>query len=291
MKRKKPFHEHTSTAFATTLLVSVFSLHRILRVSSTEKTYQQTIMRILTGDDCGLLKESIPELSRSNEGSEESQPSVEMGVSRLGDENGGVQMSRTRGVVGLSFCQFGSSNDNADDGSLSFCAFRADGSLEKWEGFSPYKSKEDRICGGTYKLSKTIGNVFDANETDNDNYTGKPIAMCSAYTNQIVSTQNTPRNIVACCTSTGLISVVDSNAIEKGVVARYDTYGKGNRSDPSTIGYTKGKFLNRDIATSLAMSIDSKSVVVGGRERAATMMDVETGKQTWKVRRSTFSVQ
>jgi hypothetical protein len=85
--------------------------------------------------------------------------------------------------------------------------------------------------------------------------------------------------------------VVDSNAIEKGVVARYDTYGKGNRSDPSTIGYTKGKFLNRDIATSLAMSIDSKSVVVGGRERAATMMDVETGKQTWKGRRSTFSVQ
>jgi hypothetical protein len=241
-------------------------------------------MRILTGDECGLLKESIPELSRTTEGGKEAQPSVDMGVARIGDESGGVQMSRTRGIVGLSFCETNASNKDVDDGSLSFCAFRADGSLEKWEGFAPYQSKEDRICGGTYKLSMKVDDVFDASRSANDNYIGRPIAMCSAYANTVVSAEKAPQNnIVACCSSMGLVSVIDSNAMDKGVVASYDAYGKG-KSNHSTIGYTKGQFLNRDIATSMAMSIDSKNVVVGGRERAATMMDIETGKNIWKVR-------
>lgn len=242
-------------------------------------------MRILTGDECGLLKESIPELSRKYEGTQGTQPSIDMGVSRLGDDSGRLQMSRKRGVLALSFCQSHSTNDIHGDGSLSFCAFRADGSLEKWEGFSPFKSKEDRICSGTYKLSKMLGDVFVDKDTRHQTYTGKPIKMCTAYNNQFIPSDTISRNIIACCSSMGHISVVNSDAIEKGVVARYNAYGNCKRNNPDAIGYTKGAFQNRDIATSMAMSIDSKCVVVGGRERAATIIDLETGERIWKVNR------
>jgi len=251
-------------------------------------------MRIITGDECGILKESIPELSRTNKDDvKEAQPSVNMGVSRMGDTGDAeLQMNRTRGIVDLAFCQIDSSHeDDAGAGSLNFCALRADGSLEQWEGFAPYKSKEDRICGGTYKLAHTLSNVFDAQDDVDvdmkvkDEYKGRPISMCSANQYQTFSSDSDlNKNIVACCSSMGLVSVVNTNAIEKGVVARYDAYSKGKSSEPTKISYTRGQFLNRDIATTMAMSADSQKIVIGGRERAATMIDVETGKNLWKVR-------
>ena len=242
-------------------------------------------MRIITGDECGILKESIPELSRSNEDAKGSHSLVDVGVSRLGDGNN-PKMSRTRGVVDLAFCQLDSSSEDIGSGSLSFCAFRADGSLEKWEGFSPFDSKEDRICGGTYKLSQSVSKVFHDGDkgAGEDEYKGRPIALCSAHQYQTFSTDGIgPRNIVTCCSSTGLVSVVNADKFENGVVATYDAYSKGKKSNASTISYTKGKFINRDIATAMAMSFDVQKVVVGGRERAATMIDVESGVNLWKV--------
>jgi len=241
-------------------------------------------MRIITGDECGLLKESIPELSRSKES--QPPPAVGTGVTRLGAESGELNMSRTKGVIGLSFCEINSSGDDVGTGSLSFCALRADGSFEKWGGFSPYNSKEDRICGGTYKKSHTLEDIFDLKENkEKDEFVGRPISMKSAHSNQVLSTESRPDNIVACCTSMGFVSVVNTNAIDKGVVARYSAYSTGNRIKASKISYTRGEFVNRDIATGLAMSLDSEKIVVGGRERAATMLDVETGKSIWKAKK------
>ena len=81
----------------------------------------------------------------------------------------------------------------------------------------------------------------------------------------------------------GLISVVDTNNIEKGVVAQYNAYAKGKGNAATKITYTGGNFINRDIATAMAMSEYGQKIVVGGRERAATMMDIETGEKIWKV--------
>uniref|UniRef100_A0A7S3V454 Ribosome biogenesis protein NSA1 n=1 Tax=Chaetoceros debilis TaxID=122233 RepID=A0A7S3V454_9STRA len=240
-------------------------------------------MRIITGDECGILKESIPEVSRvSADGKDAKLSASTDGVSRieLGAE---MKMSRSRGIVDLAFSQKQSSALKEDAGSLSFCALRSDGSLDHFEGYAPYNSKEDRICGGTYRLSNTIKNVFEDKESPSEpkRIIGRPIGMCSAYQYQNLSNE-TPHNILACCTSMGYISVVNANSNEKGVVAQYNAYSNGNNS--SIITYTGGNIVNRDIATAMAMSDDASKIVVGGRERTATMLDTETGLRTWKAK-------
>ncbi len=237
-------------------------------------------MRIITGDECGLLKESIPELSRSSDDGRDTQSSSSTGIFRV-EQGAETKMNRTRGIVDLCFSQKQSSaqDEDSDAGSLSFCALRVDGSLEQFAGFAPYRTKEDRICSGTYNMSHTIKNVF---ESEDNEYSGRPIALCSAHQYQTFS-KDEPRNIIACCSSMGLISVVDTNNIEKGVVAQYNAYSKGKANSSTKITYTGGNFVNRDIASAMAMSDDGNKIIVGGRERAATMMDIETGETTWKV--------
>lgn len=239
-------------------------------------------MRIITGDECGLLKESIPEVSRASEDGKKKHQNAESGVSRLGNTGAELNMNRSMGIVDLAFSQLDSSNEDVGAGSLSFCALRANGSLERWEGFSPYDSKEDRICGGTYKMSNSMANVFEPSDKSATEYQGRPIAMCSAHQYQTFSDKSSPNNIVACCSSIGRVSVIDTNNFGKGIVAQYDAYSKGNRAAPSKISHTRGQFENRDIATAMAMSTDAQKIVIGGRERAATMLDVESGKNLWK---------
>lgn len=240
-------------------------------------------MRLITGDECGLMKESIPELSRTNDpDGKQTLAQVGVGVSRIGDD--GLDMNRSRGIVDMAFCEI-QSNDDASAGSLNFCALRANGSLEKWEGFAPYKSKEDRICGGTYKLSQSLENIFEDEKSMNDDqvYLGRPIAMTSPHQYQTF-TDSKANNVLACCTSTGRVSIVNANKFDKGVVAQYEAYSNGKMSNPTKISYTRGQFQNRDIATAMTMSVDGNRIVIGGRERAATMLDVESGKNVWKAK-------
>lgn len=244
-------------------------------------------MRIITGDECGLLKETIPELSRLNSDVKQSYHHTgDVGVTRLDDfqTDGELNMARTRGVVDLAFCELDSTHDDYSEGSISFCALRINGNLEKWEGFCPNKSKEDRICGGVYKLSEKIDNVFESqHKSEISGYVGRPVAMCASHPYQKISSGSHTRNVITCCSSSGIVSVIDVNDIQKGIVSQYDAYSKDNADRPK-IQFTKADIVNRDIATAMAMSTDAQKIVVGGRERAATMIDVETGKKIWKAK-------
>ena len=230
-------------------------------------------MRIITGDECGVLKETIPELSRCDETKNDSYLGVEDGVMRIG---GLGSMKRSRAVVDLAFCD--RYLDDATGSGFNFCALRFDGSLERWGANAPNKSKEDRICGGSYEMLESL-NLFEKRNNENIRTNiGRPIAMCSAmrYPN------DRKASIITCCTSGGELFVVDLERMDSGITAKYDIYSKTG----STLSYTKGSFLNRDIVSSLAMGHCGKRVAVGGRERAATILDLETGKQLWKVRHS-----
>lgn len=255
-------------------------------------------MRIITGDECGLLKESIPELSRPTTITTSSQNlsiiNNNSGISRI--NNDVDKMCRSRGIVGLSFCNTISTNekdvedekdDCGDSSRFGFCALRSNGSLEQWEGNAPRKTKQDRICGGMYNLVHTVDGIFEVKDNsskDEKEATGRPIAMCTSQQYQGYVNNTSRNNVVACCSSFGMVSLVDTNQIEKGVVARYEAYSKTNNNSSSKLTYLKGKFTNNDIATAMAMDYDAKRIVVGGRERAATMLDVETGEKIWKVR-------
>ena len=110
------------------------------------------------------------------------------------------------------------------------------------------------------------------------NNPGRPIAMCSPMRYQ----NHPPSSIVACCSSMGSISIVDTSIQGTCIKAQYDVYAKSNGSK---ISYTKGAFANRDIASGMSMNFSGDRIAVGGRERAAIILDIETGKQLWKVRR------
>lgn len=74
-------------------------------------------MHLITGDECGLMKESIPELSRTNDpDGKQTLAQVAVGVSRIGD--GGLDMNRSRGIVDMSFYEI-RLNDDASAGSLN----------------------------------------------------------------------------------------------------------------------------------------------------------------------------
>jgi len=239
-------------------------------------------MRVITGDECGLLKESIPELSRQNEDTaKRPQRSLDHGVSILGNNTSdfGVNMSRPRAVVKLAFCN----SQLQENGALSFAALRLDGSLERWDGLAPYQSKDDRMCGGSYKIAESMGNVFAKPKRPNNNtndiwHRGRPIEMCS------IPNQNSTEesNIVACCSSMGSIAIVDVHKMDEGVVTRHAAFSKNQTN--STISNTKGNVVNKDTATTMAVDHDGKRIAVGGRERSVTLTHAETGKNLWKAK-------
>lgn len=238
-------------------------------------------MRIITGDECGLLKESIPELSRPSEDVvKRPQRSLDDGVSIVGNNTTdfGLNMSRPRGVVKLAFCN----SRLQEKGALSFVALRLDGSLDRWDGLAPNQSKEDKMCGGSYKMAESMGNVFAKpmhpnNSTNDVWHRGRPIEMCS------IPNQNSREesNLVACCSSMGSIAIIDVHKMDEGVIARHAAFAKNQTN--STISHTKGNVVNKDTATTMAVDHDGKRIAVGGRERSATLTDAETGKNLWKV--------
>lgn len=239
-------------------------------------------MRIITGDECGLLKETIPEIADPTKDEKRTKVLPHSGITRL--ENDVSKMCRSRGVVDMAFCERnGDRGTLSADGSFAFCTMRANGSLEYWLGNSAHKSREERANRGEYSLAHTIDNVFHVKGKENDSSSiGRPVAMSCALQYQNFMQNTSRNNIIACCSSLGLVSVVDVNKFSEGVQAQYYAFAK--RNDGYKLNSIKGDFTNRDVATTMAMDHDAKRVVVGGRERSATMLDLETGKNIWKVR-------
>ena len=127
----------------------------------------------------------------------------------------------------------------------------------------------------------------------------RPIGMVSSGNRGVRD-----RPILATCDSAGGIAVVDADALS--VVARYEAFllpssssssGGGavpplplpssSRNDPrnaGTLTHTKGGRCNVDIATCLSMNASGTAFAVGGRERGARLLDVETGVVIWKAK-------
>jgi len=109
----------------------------------------------------------------------------------------------------------------------------------------------------------------------------RPIAICSA-TQQVQTSTTGRNNIIACCSSIGSLVIVNSKKMD--VIARYDIFSKKNEINSTTIANAKGNAVSRDLATAMVMGYDQKKIAIGGRERSATLTDVETGKCLWKAK-------
>ena len=245
-------------------------------------------MRLFTGDECGLVKECIPELSRLESKEKDgpilpprynSTPIRREGVSRL-DPN--ERQTRQRGVIDLSFL-----NDRDIHGGEtastehSLAALRLDGSVEFWDG-----SAKSRKSFGSYgKLEPSIANVFDIDEGkvsngNNSNPFIRPLGLGVFPQQKRLCAGDTCGNIVI------LSYPKDSSSCEKNddsIVQRYNAY-KSAKQCGSTISYTPGKYVNNHIATAMACDAVHGRVAVGGRERETTLVDMATGKVVFKAK-------
>ena len=208
-------------------------------------------MRIITGDECGLLKETIPELCRPKSHDKFS-PSTQDGVHRVDPTE---YQSRSRGVVDMAFTSPPS----------SFAALRVYGSIELWH--EKHATMQDF---GTYHRTKTSDNIFAGNKDDQSDTQPRtrPIALDALL----------DKNRLCAADSLGRIAVLkaDSASIE----ANYSPFAK----QASTISYTKGQYLNMDICSAMAVDSVGSRIAVAGRERETTLVDLETGDTVWKAK-------
>ena len=94
-------------------------------------------MRVITGDECGLLKECLPEQGEDK------------GVRRI---NGDQTMARKHGVVGLCWVQ--------PDEDAAFAALSMHGVCNVWE-----RTREEAATFGKYRKRSEIVNIFDNQES------------------------------------------------------------------------------------------------------------------------------
>lgn len=234
-------------------------------------------MRIITGDECGLLKETIPELCRPKQQEQHSSkvlPSTQEGVRRV-DPN--EQQRRVRGVVDMAFTS-SSPPDDDDNDTMSFAALRANGSVQLWESTALSSEK----AFGTYQCTGVLNNAFES--AANDSYgessnetprqTGRPIALDSLVN----------KNRICAADSLGNISIVNTEtAHAPSVVAYYSPFGKQAQHN-STLSYTKGSYQNTNICTAMAVDSRGERAAIGGRERETCLLDIETGDLAWKAK-------
>ncbi|CAJ1946376.1 unnamed protein product [Cylindrotheca closterium] len=216
-------------------------------------------MRLITGDECGLLKECIPELSRKEEDPNAIvKPFTTMtdvrkdGVRRIDPKE---QQSRTRGVIDMVPIEM-------DDEKISVAALRSNGSIEFWN--ADVKSKRDY---GKYSLDSTVQNAFT-----NIEYDGKvrPLGVGVFEKSTRV------------CAGDMLGNIAIINAKKGNVVKEYNCYT--NSKGRTTISYTPGNNLNTQLATAMACDTINGRVAIGGRERETVLLDLATGGIVFKAK-------
>jgi ribosome biogenesis protein NSA1 len=219
-------------------------------------------MRLFTGDECGLLKESIPELSRRKPTAGEIVPPkgamphvTKDGVSRIDPKE---LQTRNRAVVDMTF----TNPDDDEENEVSFAALRLNGSVECWEG-----SAKNHTSFGNYDKVYTTGNIFQTKEGEKS---ARPLGF-GAFEKQ---------SRMCACDVLGNLAVIKSENGE--IVQHYNAYTASKQG--TTISYTPGNHVNTQLATAMACDPVYGRVAVGGRERETTMVDIESGKVVFKTK-------
>lgn len=273
-------------------------------------------MRIVTGDECGLLKEVIPELGRpaprgagAAVGGIVGRRGPEAATTRL--EPDAAAQGRERGVVSLAFLPRGGDGDG-----FGFAALRANGVVEAWSAGRPSgcDARDEcvtpvayaRVGSGGGAVRSRDGGGSDESEDGEDEGGGgrrrgwyarspiRPIGMVSSYGGGVIAGDP----VLAACDSVGTVSLLRSDKLSSGAVATYNAFdvdveglaspasSKNKPNGASARGVltrTKGGYANAHICTSLALCGGGTRLAVGGRERGARVLELETGTTLWKV--------
>lgn len=222
-------------------------------------------MRILTGDECGLLKETIPEKCRPKQkqpqqdqsNNNKQKLSTIDGVHRI-DPN--ESQRRARGVVDLAL---------TNPSKTSYAALRANGSVQLWESRESFKEDFAK-----YTCTGLVSNVFERSDDEDTQQQaqGRPIALDSLV----------EQNRLCAADSLGNISILKINTeTTPSVVASYSPFAKQSQQ---TLSYTKGSYTNHNVCSAMAVDTRGERVAIGGRERETRLLDIHTGNVVWKAK-------
>lgn len=222
-------------------------------------------MRLISGDECGLLKEVVPELGRKKKNPNALvQPHSAMidvsttGMARVDPKE---PQKRDRGIIDMVWMDEG--DDSADTITSTFSVLRRNGSVDIWSS-----NLEKTNSYGQYSLvHSTPTNIFGTNDTP------RPLGL--GFFGQ--------QNRLVAADMLGNIVVLDGKKKNKcDIVETYNSYTTSKGS--STISYTPGKQENVQLATTIGFDMTRGRVAVGGREREVCLTDIATGKLVFKTK-------
>lgn len=203
-------------------------------------------MRVITGDECGIIKECIPELDENN------------AVRRVND---GETVARKHGCVDL--CWVGEQPDE------SFASLSLGSVCSVWERTNGDNADDDGTTKsfGKYRRRSQIVNIFE--ETNNN----KPAALHPS-TNPLGLFAVEAIRLCA-CNAAGKVSIIDTS--NERVVQTFDSIKLTDQDDTQ-------KALLTSCAASTAQEQHAVRLAVGGQERDITLWDLATGKEAWKAK-------
>jgi WD40 repeat protein len=270
-------------------------------------------MRIITGDETGILKECLPERSfakkRSHHSSSvESKPQQQQQLVQRFDDHGAVPC-RARGLVRMARIDLPKINHNIDmDLAVSFAALRMNGSVELWEPSNmPSSSNEFR----RYQRRATLEHVFC--KSKNGSTLTTDLKQQQQQQQQHVSTPlglaALPHQHRLCvCDQAGHVVVLkyeqepnhDNDTQQHlSIVQHWNAYETTTNSiathtstDPAIKDcQSNGSKSLGPMASAMAISKNTASnstettfLAMGGREHDVRLFDLEMGKMTWKAK-------
>ena len=228
-------------------------------------------MRLLSGDECGLLKEIIPEIGRKKKGPNDIvQPYnamadvIKEGVYRVDPKE---SQKRNRGVVDMVWIDEGDGSTESDGGSSSsFSVLRKNGSVDLWTA-----NIDNKKTFGQHTLEySTPNNIFGGDGSDNP----RPLGLGFFHQHNKLCAGDMLGNLV--------ILDLKKDKNKCNVIQTYNAY-TANKSN-TTISYTPGNLENSQIATCIAFDTANARAAIGGREREVCLVDILTGKQVFKTK-------
>lgn len=277
-------------------------------------------MRLITGDECGLLKECIPELAKMDQAKDSNHTaalakpgivpvSTSAGMQRILDADAQPVASRRRGIVGLTWIASPptKSPTENDVSNQTFACLRVDGSVEVWKRNDGAKSVDDRksqIQFGSYRrIRQCTQNIFTSS-------TGESEVSAEQHTSssQIrlacspLSPLNRPLTLASlglkrpgwlCAgNSQGQVTLLDThlhdddggNGSNVSVVKTFSTLNKSKSSQPSRNERPSSGQKEYSLVTAMQLDLHHDRVALGGKELDAHLYDLETQALIWKAK-------
>jgi ribosome biogenesis protein NSA1 len=231
-------------------------------------------MRFITGDECGLIKECIPEKAvNKNQPSTAKVNVVSPGAPATKDEEGirlinaQARQSRRRGVVAMAWTQ--------PDDDEQFACLRIDGTVELWQR----SHSEEQSFGGYLQVTE-MKRVFDDPKS-----VGGGDAPIHPSTHPLglesFSTEGNDQVQLCACNAAGVVVILNPTR-QESVVQRFSVYKQSEQTNGN--GTLKQDEKPVALATTFALDVAGKRVAVGGRDRETVLFDIETAKQVWKTK-------